>query len=349
MITLICTKCKATLEMDDAFAGGVCRCQYCGTIQTVPSHLKQSSRGAGVGAVQKALYSTKAASGAGLPSSGLDELANVVASSGLASGLANRVATPSADRAQPMGRPPMTRTPLMIGAGALVAVLIGVIIVLLASRSSNTPPTKPPVDTGPKAADLPSQRQENRNASSGPQFLDIPIHGTKVIYLLDRGQSSRDVLDDMKEELQQSLKTLGADREFEVFFWTAPGVTPDKPEFKEYSFPADGRMAKANEDRIELCRKKFEDLTASGRTDIAQVATEAMKRNPQVIFLVTAKGINLDDSTVKAVEKARAGKPVIVHTVDLTSSGDGASVLQAIAQKTGGIYKHIPPHELRNR
>src|SRR5687768_2427061 len=40
MITLTCKQCQTLLEMDDAFAGGVCRCQYCGTIQTVPSRLK---------------------------------------------------------------------------------------------------------------------------------------------------------------------------------------------------------------------------------------------------------------------------------------------------------------------
>jgi len=36
MIRLRCTGCDAILEMDDAFAGGVCRCKHCGTIQTVP-------------------------------------------------------------------------------------------------------------------------------------------------------------------------------------------------------------------------------------------------------------------------------------------------------------------------
>src|ERR687895_772033 len=41
MISINCTQCQQHLEMDDAFAGGVCRCQYCGTIQTVPSHLKK--------------------------------------------------------------------------------------------------------------------------------------------------------------------------------------------------------------------------------------------------------------------------------------------------------------------
>jgi hypothetical protein len=42
MISLICTNCKAELEVDDAFAGGVCRCRHCGAIQTVPAHLKKS-------------------------------------------------------------------------------------------------------------------------------------------------------------------------------------------------------------------------------------------------------------------------------------------------------------------
>src|SRR5947207_7863244 len=52
MISLICTNCQMELTMDDAFAGGVCRCQHCGTIQTVPTHAATSSRGA----TAKALY-----------------------------------------------------------------------------------------------------------------------------------------------------------------------------------------------------------------------------------------------------------------------------------------------------
>jgi hypothetical protein len=34
---LTCASCRAVLSIDDAFAGGVCRCQHCGAIQTVPS------------------------------------------------------------------------------------------------------------------------------------------------------------------------------------------------------------------------------------------------------------------------------------------------------------------------
>src|SRR5687767_9810293 len=98
MIQINCNNCKALLQIDDAFAGGVCRCRYCGTIQTVPKHLKQSangeqatvsaSAGSGSGGKAKTLYKKKNAGrgeALGGSGSGLDELANIVASSGLAS------------------------------------------------------------------------------------------------------------------------------------------------------------------------------------------------------------------------------------------------------------------------
>ena len=56
MIRLTCTHCRATLEMDDGFAGGACRCRHCGTIQTVPSHLK---RKAGEKRTSRTLYQNK--------------------------------------------------------------------------------------------------------------------------------------------------------------------------------------------------------------------------------------------------------------------------------------------------
>src|SRR5207248_2290368 len=86
MIRLTCTHCKATLEMDDAFAGGVCRCQHCGTIQTVPSHAKSTAYPQpATKSSSKSLYkgrTTTNLDSATSSSSGLDELASAVASSG---------------------------------------------------------------------------------------------------------------------------------------------------------------------------------------------------------------------------------------------------------------------------
>src|SRR5580658_2635606 len=75
MIRVSCVHCHQILEIDDAFAGGVCRCQYCGTIQTVPS---RDASGKTVRVAAKSLYRAQGGSG-----SGLEQLANIVSSSGL--------------------------------------------------------------------------------------------------------------------------------------------------------------------------------------------------------------------------------------------------------------------------
>src|SRR5207248_1914654 len=87
MISLTCTHCKAVLTIDDAFAGGACRCQHCGTIQTVPTKLKGSAAGAHVATPGKTLYRNKARGSSG---TGLDDLADAVLSSGLSSEMLRR-------------------------------------------------------------------------------------------------------------------------------------------------------------------------------------------------------------------------------------------------------------------
>src|SRR4051795_9590790 len=112
MIQLTCTHCRALLEMDDGFAGGACRCQHCGTIQTVPSHLKNKAV-----AVKPArtLYQNRADTAA--PSSGLDQLADVVVSSGLSSSRLREKSGAGADKKQ------QNVKTLLIGAAVLIVVL----------------------------------------------------------------------------------------------------------------------------------------------------------------------------------------------------------------------------------
>src|SRR4051812_17433476 len=73
MITLVCTKCGNTLRVDDGFAGGVCRCSACGTIQTVPAR-GQSTDAGGQAIFERATRGT---------SKDLEALSEIVTSSGL--------------------------------------------------------------------------------------------------------------------------------------------------------------------------------------------------------------------------------------------------------------------------
>ena len=141
MIQLNCTNCKAKLSIDDAFAGGVCRCQFCGTIQTVPKRLKNAGTtegtsakaGAAGGGSPTTLYKNKSKADMGL-SRGLDALAEVVASSGLSgSGLSSnhpRRAKPTpAGSVAAAGKNKMI--PMLVIAGLVIILLLGVVIGLL--------------------------------------------------------------------------------------------------------------------------------------------------------------------------------------------------------------------------
>src|SRR5439155_14306605 len=130
MIQLICTHCRAMLEMDDGFAGGACRCRHCGTIQTVPSHLKNKSATA---KVSRTLYQTKP--DPAVPSSGLDQLADVVASSGLSSARLRKSETPAA----PQKQQPNVKM-LLIASGIVIAFLGGALVILLTRDHGSAAP-----------------------------------------------------------------------------------------------------------------------------------------------------------------------------------------------------------------
>src|SRR5581483_1706167 len=211
MIQLICTHCRAMLEMDDGFAGGACRCRHCGTIQTVPSSLKNK----GGARPSRTLYQTRSESA--VPSSGLDQLADVVASSGLNSARLRRAATP----AEIQAKPPENRNvkPLLIGAGALIVILCGALIYLVTRNSSQGAAPAPHPDAS--AAVLPVHPPAN--------FCGVPLNGETVIYLLDRGDSTRDHFDALKSATIKSLQSLGEKKQFQILFWNNGGKDAGYP------------------------------------------------------------------------------------------------------------------------
>src|SRR4051812_21913628 len=122
MIVVNCSQCKARLEMDDAFAGGVCRCHYCGTIQAVPANARR---------LQAAPAVPAGGNGAPRqpPAGGLDALADAVASSGLTRGALHSGPPPApVIPAQPVDYArPTRKSPLLL---ILIALLVAVVLLL---------------------------------------------------------------------------------------------------------------------------------------------------------------------------------------------------------------------------
>ena len=320
MISITCTNCKTVLTIDDAFAGGVCRCQNCGTIQTVPAK-KASSRPAAPQSAKppgpRSLYQTAAPK-----TTRLDELADAVASSGLARGGLTKPAQPDTPPADSPEQQRRNLLPLLlIGLGALV-VLLGIVIAVLLLR-----PGAPASATGGASI-----------ATSGPTFCDIPINGTSVIFLLDRGNSMADLFDTLKATTYKTLAQLGPERQFQVILW-------DNQVNQEHSdeFPH-GQMGNATLGQIDDCRRDFQDVVATGESRLAGPLKEAVERHPQTIVIASGRW-DLDDDDMTALRSA-ASQGMRIHVVQIGNATRN-SALQQAASSTGGQFRAVTAPELR--
>jgi hypothetical protein len=332
MISITCTNCRANLTIDDAFAGGVCRCQFCGTIQTVPSKGKPSatpSIQAQPAAASKTLYQNKPRTRrAGANGTGLDDLASAVASSGLSgSGLSSRRHTTAT-------APPAKRrnlVPLLLILCAVLIVALGIVLAVVLFHGKGTGSANPGSD---------SDQTNNGTATSGPSFCEIPLHSNSTIFLLDRGNSISEQFDTVKAACFKAIDQFGPTRKFQVILW-------DNDSSGASEFPV-GQMVEATAGNTTQMRQYFQDAVATGRSHLSGVLKEAASRNPQEIVIVTGKGADdLDDDDSTALQSL-VGKNIRVDAVQVYPvSPSPNKVLQEVSRATGGQFRNVSAVDLR--
>lgn len=332
MIRITCTSCRNVLEIDDAFAGGVCRCQRCGTIQTVPAR-GATAKTATAAKASKTLFENKARSAGVGSGSGLEDLADIVASS---SGLSDQLRRKPAATPQRQSRNNLLL--LLAGAGGAIVVLVIVVLVLVMRGSNSKPPA---TDLNPAAPPVPTFIQSTPGSNTptpvvGPNFCGTPLDQSVVVYLLDNGSSSDEVLDSMKSAVFKSIETLGSDRRFQVLFWNTDTKT----------YPTGQQTAFAIRDNIDVARKKLDDVMALGSTDPLKALKNAIADDPGEIVLITAKAGDLDDSMVDQVMAIHGASAAKIDCIAI-NGGPGDTVLSKIAAKTGGKFVPLPEAQLK--
>jgi hypothetical protein len=366
MIQINCTNCKALLQIDDAFAGGVCRCRYCGTIQTVPKHLKDANgNGASVGAAAsasvgssktaKTLYQKKRSAvldPGGGSGSGLDDLAGIVASSGLSSARLQKKAgsAPVVKKKQDQ-----TMTIVLASAGGLVVLLLGIII-FMALKDRGPVEDKPQSpDNGSQSTVIPENNtatanggtpttpQTNSSSSPAvittPNFLGQPLTEKNVVYVIDRGSASQTEgrLELAKQALLRSVRSLGSNKKFAVVFWYMEGNKP-------MAFPPSG-LKPATPENINELQEFFDQIYVIGQTKTSLALDHACKAGAEAVVLVPMK-ILLDDGFVNGVMTARGKSKAKLYCVTLEQP-DLATWLKKIASSTHGAYRDVPLAEAR--
>ena len=350
MIQLTCTSCRRVLDIDDGFAGGVCRCQFCGTIQTVPAKLKGASRPAtpiAAPVAPKALYKgPEHLTSAEDPD--LDGLAQAVASSGLAgSGLRSRKPASLPPAAAPT---PEKKRLVLIVAGAAAGVLLAIIVIILLTRGGNKPTPAQSGDGNPLSPTATQQPAQNTAVkptpqdpappspqpvptANGPSFMNLPLAGPSIIYILDRGDGTRDSFDAIKGGAWKSIRSLGSQTKFQIIFWETTELLIVPKDTLVYPTP----------ENIEVTRTALKDVFCFGQSKIEPALDKALAQNPAEIVIATGKLV--DDSFAKSVLDVLKNRPVKIHTASLGAAGP-ASVLKQIAEKTGGRFVEVPDAQL---
>ncbi|HEX2970942.1 MAG TPA: hypothetical protein VHP11_01345 [Tepidisphaeraceae bacterium] len=358
MIQITCSKCEVVLTIDDAFAGGVCRCQHCGTIQTVPRELRAS----GTPAAGRALMSKSVAR---LPEQvpSLDDLEQVVASSGLAStsfsgtgligtGLANnalpgtglasaglaesRLAhaeappTPSAPPKSPLAI--NLKLALLLGACGLGLFLLGMLVTWLIMR---TPRGDAYTHQQGRADSLILSRPDKASALKKPSFLGIELKGPTIIYLLDPTEGPDNTLEYSKLAVSDSVDTLGDQIAFQVIFWETDRVI---------TWPPEGTTP-AIQKNVLACRNLLANIRPTGPSRIGPSLNRALLAKPNEIVVVTPQS-GLGEEFVRTVLASRGASSIRIHAVSLGDDGSSAA-LQVIAQQTGGQFRSIPSADLQ--
>lgn len=348
MIEINCTNCKTMLEIDDAFAGGVCRCRHCGTIQTVPKRLKNNGNKAatneasvGGGSSQTAVK--KPGIDVGNSGTGLDDLAGIVASSGLASArlLRNKPKT-----AAPVEKKKDNRTLIIIcSAGALVVLLLGIII-FMATRDNGSGQGSASGSGGGGGTHTGMTNNDRTKPNTGgpvvaqnPSFLGQPLSERSIAYVLDHGSASEDDnrLKSLKAALLKSVRSLGPERQFTVIFWREGNS-------KIESWPEEG-LRNATPENINELSEFLAEISAYGQTTAPESTEKAFKTGAEAVVLVPIKTI-IEPGTHTDIVKSRGTSNAKVYCFTLAQADIGES-FQKVANDTNGIYRDISLEQLR--
>jgi hypothetical protein len=358
MIRITCTNCKAQLSIDEAFAGGVCRCQFCGTIQTVPKHLKSGAAAEGmhakaaVGAQsQSTLYRNKTKSDMGL-SSGLDAIAEVVASSGLSgSGLTSGNPRRSKLTAVGESEAPASKNqmlPILLVAGIVIILLLGVVIGLLMRGSGGNGTPTQTNDQTPTSPDTTSQNTASNTPEvlplpvtpkvTGPAFFGVKVSDASVIFVIDRGSGTHDSFEYMKIACVNTLDSLRPEQKYQVIFWKL-----DKD--KDPVMLPKSLTAASNKDELKKTETAMDDVNSLGQSNIKPALEKAFSAKPSVVIIATGKAV--DDGFAKTVMDARKNSGVKVTCLSLNEPAS-SKAMQEVANKTGGTFKLVSLGELQS-
>ncbi len=314
-----CPDCRKKVSIDEAFAGGVCRCPYCKALAFVPGRMGGSGGAQGAALAQRPdTPGERSGAPRGRGASVRDAAAPVQP---------NHIPTASPVRFQGIV------TMILLGGllvMAAVAISLGIVYTTGRAGVRTTSPRASPTDQGaspfvpPDAPDSPE---------IGPTVAGIPIE-TPVLYVVDAGGTMRTTYDYAGALVRLSIRGLKQDEEFSLLILRQEGPQLLTEGFRPGG--ADGeRAAKAMLEKVVL---------ADGATHIPDALGDALEQRPRTIVLIARKSVRKTDDIILAAKH----RGVRITTISLAGDAFAALTMARLAEAAGGKTRTMSNPALRD-
>lgn len=313
-----CTDCRKKISIDDAFAGGICRCPYCSA--TVPVSGKPSEPS------EQARPATPASRPATPEVAAVQPIRHVGPEAAVRpAGRAQAADAAGQERPIPVATPVMIQGLFAMALlGILVAVVIGGGLLMIVKL------------VGDKDGKAGNGAGESLNPFvtnvSGPAVAgNVPL-APPVIYVVPVSSSMAEVIDYASEMTKASISSLRSGK-FSILLC---GEKSDE-------FMADG-YTPAGEAGIEAAAKFLESAECRGVGNVVRGIEAAQARNPKTIVLLT-RGSAADMEHLG--EQARQSG-VLIITIALDASEGDRESQAGFAKSAGGQSLSYTLGELRH-
>ncbi|HOF17487.1 MAG TPA: hypothetical protein PK082_01155 [Phycisphaerae bacterium] len=300
-----CDQCRKKISVDDAFAGGVCRCPYCKAINMVGGDAMATTTRARPEAPGGRPEAPGAAAPAEAPAP---------------------QAAPAAEREVPMARPVFIQ-------GVVTMVLLGLLILMLAAgvylailllgEKKDGGEGIPPISPTPVSQPANPFQAASPGTVAGNVSVSAP-----VVYLIDGGSSMKSGYDYAAHFTRTSILSLKAEQKFNILVSLEEGDVALSEEFQE----GGEEGAKKAKDFLY----KVQDSGAGiGASDIPRAMDAALAKKPGTIVLFLRKVLN--DPPALAAKLQAAKVRIVILSLDSDSQAIGSA--EALAKGAGGVSR----------
>ena len=304
-----CTECTKKISIDEAFAGGVCRCPYCSALVFVGG-ASDAMVGAGV---RPSAPTSRPTSPMDRPASPTDAAApHDLEAHARAQGQED---IPTASPVKIQGIVTIVLLGLLLA--MIVAVIVTAVSIMRSDRNTYEPP---PLETNPFAA------VTSKRVVAGDIRVNLPVY-----YIVDGGGSMGETFWFGLEMIQKSLGTLEAGDKFNVLICR-----------EDVDKAVSEALLAAGEGSPATVAAVMENLMPSGATDVGRTVSAVLAKKPGTIVLLAKKYIEDAEKIGQEVK----GKDVLLVTICLDGLDDAAAAMAKMAEAAGGQAKAFSLSEL---